>query len=66
MLNNATGFERIYIACGLSPSYFYPHLLEKSLYINAFFQKDEDNILRCEIMKPANQEVVSWINIKIM
>ena len=35
-----------YIACGLSPSYFYPHLLEKSLYINAFFQKDEDNIYR--------------------
>ena len=46
MLNNATGFERIYIACGLSPSYFYPQLLEKSLYINAFFPKDEDNIYR--------------------
>ena len=37
MLNNATGFDRIYIACGLSPSYFYPHLLEKSLHIKAFF-----------------------------
>ena len=26
-----------YISCGLSPSYFYPHLLEKSLHIKAFF-----------------------------
>ena len=35
-----------YIACGLSPSYFYPHLLEKGLHIKAFLQKDEDNIYR--------------------
>ena len=33
-----------YVACGLSPSYFYPHLFEKALRINAFHQKDEDNI----------------------
>jgi len=46
MLSDFNGADRVYIACGLSPSYFYPHLLEKSLYINAFFQKDEDNIYR--------------------
>ena len=46
MLTDFNGADRVYIACGLSPSYFYPHLLEKGLHIKAFLQKDEDNIYR--------------------
>ena len=44
MLTDFTGADRVFIACGLSPSYFYPHLFEKGLYIKAFYKKDEDNI----------------------
>ena len=36
--------RNFYVACGLSPSYFYPHLFEKGLRIKAFYKKDEDNI----------------------
>ena len=44
MLTDFAGAHRVYIACVLSPSYFYPHLFEKGLRIKAFYKKDEDNI----------------------
>lgn len=37
MLNDAVGFEKIFIATGLSSRYFYPHLFHDALLILASF-----------------------------
>ena len=39
MLNDATGFEKVYLATGLSSAYFYSQLLLFSLLFQHFWQK---------------------------
>ena len=39
MLNDATGFQKIFLACGLYLAYFYPQLLFCSLLFQHFLQK---------------------------
>ena len=36
MLNDAVGFEKIFIATGLSSRYFYPHLFHDALILASF------------------------------
>ena len=45
MLNDGTGFKKVYIATGLYIRYFYPYLFDKALIIAGFLLKDKDKTL---------------------
>ena len=42
MLGDITVADEIYIVCGLSSRYFYPHLFKEALILDCFQEKYED------------------------
>ena len=69
MLNDAVGFEKIFIATGLSSRYFYPHLFHDALILASFsieIYKDNLNFqpeIALNASQAGNLHVIGTLNL---